>query len=76
MGSAAAAAGFKAGDVVTAIDGKAIENFSDMQRIVISHAGDRLLFTVKRGDSDQQLQGTPELQARSRMISAICTGKA
>ena len=32
--SAAAAAGFQVGDVVTAIDGKTIGSFSDMQRIV------------------------------------------
>ena len=33
-GSAAAAAGFEVGDVVTVIDGSKIESFSDMQRIV------------------------------------------
>src|SRR6201997_612665 len=51
MGSAAAAAGFQVGDVVTAIDNEAIGSFSDMQRIVSIHAGDQLSFTVKRGDS-------------------------
>ena len=55
-GSAAAVAGFQAGDVVTAIDGKAIGSFSDMQRIVAIRAGDKLTFTVKRGDSTLQLQ--------------------
>src|SRR6185503_17271330 len=34
VGSAAAAAGFQVGDIVTAIDGNAIGSFSDMQRIV------------------------------------------
>ena len=38
-GSAAAAAGFQAGDIVTAIDGTTIETFSDMQRIVSTRAG-------------------------------------
>lgn len=61
-GSAAEKAGFQAGDVVTAIDGSSIENFSDMQRIVVMHAGDQLTFTVKRGDSSLQLKGTPELR--------------
>ncbi|QPF82030.1 RIP metalloprotease RseP [Bradyrhizobium genosp. L] len=60
--SAAAAAGFQVGDVVTAIDGSTIGSFSDMQRIVSVHAGDKLTFTVKRGDSTVQLQGTPELR--------------
>src|SRR6184192_1941405 len=41
-GSAAAAAGFQPGDVVIAIDGNAIENFGDMQRIVSMSAGENL----------------------------------
>jgi regulator of sigma E protease len=61
-GSAAAAAGFQVGDVVTSIDGSAIDSFSDMQRIVGIRAGEKLTFTVKRGDSTVQLQGTPELR--------------
>ena len=61
-GSAAAAAGFQSGDVVMAIDGNAIGSFSEMQRIVSIRAGEKLTFTVKRGDSTLQLQGTPELK--------------
>src|ERR1700709_2258782 len=61
-GSAAATAGFQSGDVVTAIDGNAIGSFSDMQRIVGIKAGEKLTFTVKRGDATLQLQGTPELK--------------
>jgi regulator of sigma E protease len=61
-GSAAATAGFQVGDVVTAIDNQPIENFSDMQRIVSIRAGEKLSFTIKRGDSVVQLQGTPELK--------------
>src|SRR5215510_13108252 len=62
VGSAAAAAGFQAGDIVTAIDGKLIGSFSDMQRIVGIHPGDQLTFTVKRGDGTVQLVGTPQLR--------------
>jgi regulator of sigma E protease len=61
-GSAAAAAGFQVGDIVTAIDKQPIENFSDMQRIVSIRAGEKLSFTIKRGDSTVELQGTPELK--------------
>jgi regulator of sigma E protease len=61
-GSAAAAAGFQVGDVVTTIDGTAIDSFSDMQRIVGVRAGEKLTFTVKRGNATVQLQGTPELK--------------
>ena len=62
VGSAAAAAGFQVGDVVTKIDDKSIGSFSDMQRIVGTRAGEQLTFTVKRGDSTLQLRGTPELK--------------
>ncbi len=60
--SAAAKAGFQAGDIVTAIDGKTIGSFSDMQRIVGVRAGETLNFTIKRGDSTLDLKGTPELR--------------
>jgi regulator of sigma E protease len=60
--SAAAAAGFQVGDIVTDIDGTKIDSFTDMQRIVGTHAGDKLTFTVKRGDSTIQLAGTPQLR--------------
>src|SRR5216684_2540691 len=48
-GSAAAAAGFQVGDVVTAINGTRIGSFSDMQRMVGTRAGEQLAFTVERG---------------------------
>ena len=59
--SAAAAAGFQAGDIVTAIDGEKIDNFGDMQRIVAMSAGENLTFVVKRGSSDVTLHATPAL---------------
>jgi regulator of sigma E protease len=61
-GSAADKAGFQAGDIVTSIDGKAIGSFSEMQRIVGTRAGEQLSFTIKRGDSSLQIQGTPQLR--------------
>jgi regulator of sigma E protease len=60
--SAAAAAGFQVGDIVTDIDGAKIETFSDMQRIVATRAGEHMTFTVKRDGNTIQLQGTPELR--------------
>ncbi len=61
-GSAAAAAGFQVGDIVLSIDGDKIDSFNDMQRIVATHPGERMSFTVKRGDTTVQLNGTPELR--------------
>jgi len=60
--SAAAAAGFKIGDIVAAINGDAIESFTEMQRIVSTKAGVPLVFTVKRGDEVVKLNGTPQLR--------------
>src|SRR5689334_2953299 len=57
--SAAAAAGFQPGDVVTAIDGKSIASFMDMQRYVSVRAGEKLTFTIKRGNDSIKLEGTP-----------------
>lgn len=60
--SAAASAGFEVGDIVTSIDGSTIDSFTDMQRIVGTHAGETLHFTVKRGNGTVQLTGTPQLR--------------
>lgn len=60
--SAAASAGFEVGDIVTSIDGSTIDSFTDMQRIVGTHAGETLHFTVKRGSGTVQLTGTPQLR--------------
>jgi len=61
---AAAAAGFKIGDVVVQIDGKPIESFADMQRIVATSAGSALVFQVKRDGGLISLTATPALLGR------------
>jgi regulator of sigma E protease len=60
--SPAAVAGLKSGDVVLAIDGTAIESFSDMQRIVSANAGRTLEFKLDRGGAPVTLTATPELK--------------
>jgi regulator of sigma E protease len=60
--SAAAAAGFQPGDLVVAIDGRAIESFSDMQRIVGVSAGKTLEITVDRGGVRTNLKAVPALR--------------
>lgn len=61
-GSAAQAAGFKPGDLVLAINGQAIESFSDMQRIVSINAGESLEVRIERGGVPVTLKATPELK--------------
>src|SRR5208282_2046740 len=60
--SAAAAAGFKPGDLVVAIDGRPIDNFAEMQRIVSTSAGETLTITVDRGGVRQVLKATAALK--------------
>lgn len=60
-GSAAAAAGFKPGDLVLSIDGTKIDSFADMQRIVSISAGETLTIVVDRGGVPVTLRATPQL---------------
>ena len=59
--SPAATAGFKPGDVVVAIDGRNIESFNDMQRIVSAAADRNLEFKIDRGGVPVTLIATPRL---------------
>jgi regulator of sigma E protease len=61
-GSAAQKAGFQPGDLVLAINGSAIGNFSDMQRIVSVSAGEPIDVEVERGGVHVTLKATPELK--------------
>jgi regulator of sigma E protease len=60
--SAAAAAGFQPGDLVTAIDGRSIDNFVDMQRIVGFSGLHPLTIVVDRGGIPVTLTATPEIK--------------
>ena len=60
--SPAAMAGLKAGDVVISIDGREVESFSDMQRVVSAAAGRTLEFKVDRGGAPVTIMATPQLR--------------
>lgn len=60
--SAAAVAGFVAGDVILAIDGHSIATFADMQRVVSTSPGEVLEITVDRGGMRLVLHATPALR--------------
>jgi len=61
-GSAAAQAGFQPGDLILSIDGRPIESFSDMQRIVAVNAGRQLRVEVDRRGVMQTLMATPAIR--------------
>jgi regulator of sigma E protease len=58
-GSAAESAGFVPGDLVLSIDGRRIDSFSDMQRIISTSAGQTLQVAVDRGGQVVTLNATP-----------------
>jgi regulator of sigma E protease len=61
-GSPAAVAGFQPGDVVVSIDGHAVGNFADMQRIVSESAGIALAITIERDGGKVVLNATPKTE--------------
>jgi regulator of sigma E protease len=61
-GSAAEATGFKPGDLVLAINGRPVESFSDMQRIVSTSAGETLSILIERGGEQLTLKAVPALK--------------
>ena len=61
-GSAAETAGFVPGDLVLSIDGRRVDSFADMQRIISTSAGQKLQVLVDRGGARVALQATPALK--------------
>jgi regulator of sigma E protease len=61
-GSAAEEAGFQPGDVVLSINGRRIDSFTEMQRIVSLSAGEKLTVVVRRGETEVTLSAIPRLQ--------------
>ena len=72
-GSAAEAAGFKAGDRLLAVDGTSIASFEDMQRIVQADEGSPLTFLLRRGDNEMPLTATPRRQVLQTRLGPMST---
>ncbi len=60
--SAAEQAGLQSGDLILSIDGKQIESFLDLQRIVSTSAGLPLMVEIRRADELVLIEITPERQ--------------
>jgi regulator of sigma E protease len=70
--SPAAAAGFRPGDLVLSINGRAIDNFNDMKRIVSEHAGEPLRIAVQRDGAVQTLTATPTASEQAGFLGNSC----
>jgi regulator of sigma E protease len=73
-GSAAAKAGFKPGDMITAADGHALRGFEDLQDYVIYRDGVPIDFTVKRAGQLVHLEATPGKQQVKSVFGGTQTG--
>jgi regulator of sigma E protease len=60
-GSAAETAGFQPGDLVVSIDGRPIESFGELQRVVVTSPGRPLEIVVDRKGVHKTLKATPVL---------------
>jgi regulator of sigma E protease len=60
IGSAAEAAGFQKGDLILSIDGKRVDSFADMQRLVQASSDTPLAFEVERKGKLVNLVATPK----------------
>lgn len=63
--SPAARAGFRTGDVIRSMDGRAVDGFEDVTPYVLLRSGEPIRFVVDRGGAAVALTATPARQALS-----------
>ena len=68
-GSAAEAAGFKAGDLIVRADGRNVRAFDDVQEVVQIRGGLPTLFIVQRGHENISIIATPRWKSVSDSIA-------
>ena len=72
--SAAAAAGFQAGDKIIAIDGKEVTNWYQDSRAIAASQGKELTFTVLRDGAEISITAAPTyLEAEKRYVLGVVT---
>ncbi len=71
----AAKAGIKAGDVITAIDGEAIDSPGDISRVINRKKEGEVSLTVMRNKSQQTFRITPSKGGSTGMLSRPQTGR-
>lgn len=72
-GSAAAEAGFAAGDRVLRIDGAPVDGFDGIQQAVMESGGGLMVFAVMRGEDVVELRARPRWQERTDPVSGLAT---
>ncbi|MGL4541133.1 MAG: M50 family metallopeptidase, partial [Polymorphobacter sp.] len=65
IGSPAAASGLRTGDRIVAIDGKAVERFEDVVRVVTINTGTPIAAVIERGGAKSVVTITPKIVAET-----------
>jgi regulator of sigma E protease len=73
-GSAAERAGLKAQDLIVSINGRAIDSFAELQRLISASAGETLTIVVERGGGTETLQAVPDLKEQTRRSASSASG--
>jgi regulator of sigma E protease len=68
-GSPASAAGLKAGDLIVSIDGREIEDFGELQHVIMINPGRPLGFIIERGGARMPVTVVPELREQQDSIA-------
>jgi regulator of sigma E protease len=66
--SAAATAGFVAGDRVIRVDGAAVDSFDDVARLISVSEGQKLQFLIERGGKQMTIEGAPVVLSRKTIM--------
>ena len=69
--SPAAAAGFLPGDRFVRVDGRSVETFADVQRLVSGRAGDPIVFVMLRDGKEIALTATPEIMEQNDALGNV-----
>lgn len=72
-GSVAEAAGLEVGDVVVAIDGRSVRDFTDLKTKVALHPGKRMVFTVERAGQELEYPVTTARVERQDNFGNVST---
>jgi len=64
-GSAAERAGLKAHDLILSINGRRVDSFADLQRLVSVSAGETLTLVVDRSGTTETIQAVPDLKEQA-----------
>ncbi|CCG40894.1 RIP metalloprotease RseP [Magnetospirillum molischianum] len=67
-GTAAEEVGLKAGDRILAINGRSVERFQDIQRVVRLEIDRPLAMTIKRGEETFTIQAQPRIDTRKSLF--------